>query len=72
MTKNREAYEKLADRAVQLLAAVANTILKASPEKLKGMESNLDRLLRCVFDGIAPVHPPHAAEQHAPEDQVDD
>jgi hypothetical protein len=46
MKENREAYEQLVDRAVQLLAAVANTISKASPERLKGMESNVERLLR--------------------------
>jgi hypothetical protein len=54
MKENREAYEQLADRAAQLLAAVANTISKASPEKLKGMEGNVERLLRCVLDGIEP------------------
>jgi hypothetical protein len=37
-----------------LLAAVANTISKASPEKLKGMEGNVERLLRCVLYIIAP------------------
>jgi hypothetical protein len=71
MKENREAYEQLADRAVQLLAAVANTISKASPEKLKGMEGNVERLLRCVLDVIAPIPPPDATEQHAPGDRVD-
>jgi hypothetical protein len=47
--ENREAYEDLADRAVRLLAAVANTISKASPDKLKGMEGNVARLLLCVL-----------------------
>jgi hypothetical protein len=52
MKENREAYEDLADRAVQLLAAVANTISKASPDKLKGMEGNVARLLLCVLDHV--------------------
>jgi hypothetical protein len=51
MKANREEYEQLADRAARLLAAVANAIMKASPEKLKGMEGNTARLLMCV------VHP---------------
>jgi hypothetical protein len=55
MKDNREAYEQLAERAAQLLAAVANTTSKASPEKLKGMEGNVERLLRCVLDIIAPI-----------------
>jgi hypothetical protein len=68
MKENREAYEQLADRAVQLLAAVANTISKASPEKLKGMEGYMERLLRCVLDVIVLIPPPDATEQHAPGD----
>jgi hypothetical protein len=51
MKDSREEYAQLADRAARLLAAVANTIMKASPEKLKGMEGNIARLLVCV------VHP---------------
>jgi hypothetical protein len=50
MKENREAYEDLADRAVRLLAAVANSISKASLDKLKGMEGNVARLLLCVLD----------------------
>jgi hypothetical protein len=50
MKENREAYEDLADRAVRLLAAVADTISKANPEKMKGMEGNVARLLLCVLD----------------------
>jgi hypothetical protein len=70
MKDNREAYEQLAERAVHLLAAVANTISKASPEKLKGMEGNMERLLRCVLV-IAPIPSPDVTEQHAPGDRVD-
>jgi hypothetical protein len=71
MRDNREAYGQLAERAVQLLAAVANTISKASPEKLKGMGGNVERLLRCVLDVIAPIRPPDVSEQHAAGDRVD-
>jgi hypothetical protein len=49
MKHNREQYEQLTDRATKLLAAIANEIMKASPEKLKGMEGNIARLLRCVL-----------------------
>jgi hypothetical protein len=48
MKDNREGYEQLADRAARLLAAVANTIMKADSEKLKGMEGNVACLLMCV------------------------
>jgi hypothetical protein len=71
MKENREAYEQLAERAVQLLAAVANAISKASPEKLKEMEGNVERLLLCVLNGIKPIHLPYATEQRTPGDQVD-
>jgi hypothetical protein len=60
MKENREGYERLADRAVRLLAAVANTITKASPEKMKGMEGNLLRLLMCVTNLINPTRRPNA------------
>jgi hypothetical protein len=71
MKETREAYKTLADRAVQLLAAVANTTSKASPEKLIGMESNVQRLIEWVTDGVAHIHPPDAIEQHASENRVD-
>jgi hypothetical protein len=54
MKENREAYEELADRAVRLLAAVANTISKSNPEKLKGMEGNVAGLLLYVLHHIIP------------------
>jgi hypothetical protein len=50
MKEKREAYEELADRAVRLLAAVAKAISKTDPEKLKGMEGNVTRLIQCVLD----------------------
>jgi hypothetical protein len=50
MKENREAYEDLADRAVRLLAAVANIISKSNPDKLRGIEGNVARLLLCVLD----------------------
>jgi hypothetical protein len=50
MKENRDAYEDLADRAVRLLAAVANAVSKANQEKLRGMEGNVARLLLCVLD----------------------
>jgi hypothetical protein len=46
-------YEQLADRAVRLLAAVANTMLKANPEKLKGIEGNLSRLVMYVIHCVS-------------------
>jgi hypothetical protein len=49
MKENREGYEQIADRAVRLLAAVADTLTKASPEKLKGLEGNVARLVMCVI-----------------------
>jgi hypothetical protein len=52
MKENREEYEQLADRAARLLGAVANAIMKASPEKLKGMEGNTARLLMCVVHSM--------------------
>jgi hypothetical protein len=48
MKDNRKQYEQLSDRATKLLAAIANEIMKANPEKLKGMEGNVARLLMCV------------------------
>jgi hypothetical protein len=69
MNENREAYEELADRAVRLLAAVANTISKSNPEKLKGMEGNVAGLLLCVLDHIIPVSP-DIVEQNAPKYQT--
>jgi hypothetical protein len=54
MKENREAYEELADRAVRLLAAVANTISMSNPGKLKGMEGNVAGLLLYVQDHIIP------------------
>jgi hypothetical protein len=56
MKENREGYEQLADRATRLLAAIANSITKASPEKLKGMEGNVSRLLLCVVDPASQAH----------------
>jgi hypothetical protein len=56
MKENREGYEKLADRAAMLLADIANTLMKASPEKLKGMEANITRLLSYVVDPITLGH----------------
>jgi hypothetical protein len=65
MKENREGYEQLADRAVRLLAAIANTPTKASPEKVKSMEGNVARLVMCVIksfftrvDLIRPKYPP--------------
>jgi hypothetical protein len=68
MKENHEGYEQLADRAVRLLAAVANAITKASPEKLKGMEGNVMRLLMCVITN--PTRRPDAPVKHAPENHV--
>jgi hypothetical protein len=55
-------YEQLADRAVRLLAAVANTLTKASPEKLKGMEGDVSRLVMCVINSFI-----HTRRSHSPE-----
>jgi hypothetical protein len=49
MKENREQYGLLADRAAKLLAAIVNVIMKTSPEKLKGMEANVARLVVCVL-----------------------
>jgi hypothetical protein len=54
-----------------LLAAVANTLMKANPEKLKGMEGNVARLLLCVVVFMTPTCRPHAPGKHPPGDQVD-
>jgi hypothetical protein len=71
MKDNHEGYEQLADRAARLLAAVANAITKASPEKLKGMEGNVMRLLMCVITNpFNPTRRPDAPVKHAPEDHV--
>jgi hypothetical protein len=70
MKENREGYERLADRAVRLLAAVANTITKASPEKMKGMEGNVLRLLMCVMNAFDLTRRPDAPVKHASEDPV--
>jgi hypothetical protein len=67
---NREGYEQLADRAARLLAAVANTIMKASPEKLNGMEGNVTRLLMCVVYRIIFPRRADANDQHAEGDRV--
>jgi hypothetical protein len=48
MKDNRESYEQLAVRVTRLIAAIANVVQKASPDKLKGMEGNLSHLLLCV------------------------
>jgi hypothetical protein len=55
MKENREQYEQLANRAAKLLAAIANVIMKGSPEKLKGMEGNVARLLMCVLHPFIPT-----------------
>jgi hypothetical protein len=47
MKESCKAYEEIADRAVRLLAPVANAISKANSEKLTGMEKNV---LFCVLD----------------------
>jgi hypothetical protein len=72
MKENHKAYETLADRAVQLLATVANTIMKADPDKLRGMEGNVAQLLLCVLDVITPTHPSDRNEQHAQGDRFGD
>jgi hypothetical protein len=70
MKENREGYEQLADRAVRLLAAVANTITKASPEKLKDMEGNISRLLMCVINPFIQTRRSHAREKYPPGGHV--
>jgi hypothetical protein len=69
MKENHEGYEQLADRAARLLAAVANTIMKANSEKLKGMEGNVARLLLCVVNSWHCAHRSNASEQHSSGDQ---
>jgi hypothetical protein len=64
MKDNHEGYEQLAGRAARLLAAVANTIMKANSEKLKGMEGNVARLLMCVVIVRHYAHRSNASEQH--------
>jgi hypothetical protein len=64
MKENREAYETIAGRAVQLLATVANTLMKAGPDKLRGMEANVARLRLCVRDVITVTHLSDHNEQH--------
>jgi hypothetical protein len=70
MKDNREQYEQLSDRAGRLLAAVANEIMKANPEKLKGMEGNVARLLMCVLYTFIPPRQPDAVKQHATGDKI--
>jgi hypothetical protein len=72
MKENREAYETLAERAVQLLATVANALMKAGPDKLRGMEDNVVRLRLCVRDIIALNHLSDHNEQHARGDSDSD
>jgi hypothetical protein len=64
MKDNHEAYEQLADRAARLLAAVANTIMKADAEQLKGMEGNVARLLMCVVILRHYAYRSNKSEQH--------
>jgi hypothetical protein len=71
MKDNREQYEQLADRATKLLAAIANEIMKASPEKLKGMEGNVARLLMCVLYPFVGTRQLDAITQHATGDKID-
>jgi hypothetical protein len=72
MKENREEYEQLADRAARLLAALANVIMKATPEKLKGMEGNVARLLMCVIVTIIFARCFDSTGQHVEGDPVDD
>jgi hypothetical protein len=72
MKENRKAYETLAGRAVQLLATVANTIMKAGPDKRRGMEGNVAQLILCVLNVITPTHPSDHEEQHAQGDRGSD
>jgi hypothetical protein len=74
MKENRKAYETLADRVVQLLATVANTIMKAGLDKLRGMEGNVAELILCVLNVITPthMHPSDHEEQHAQGDRGSD
>jgi hypothetical protein len=70
MKDNREQYEQLLDRAARLLAAVANEIMKANPEKLKGMEGNVARLLMCVLYPFISTRQLDGVEQHATGDKI--
>jgi hypothetical protein len=72
MKENREEYRQLADRAARLLAAVANVIMKASPEKLKGMEGNVTRLVMWVGNPIILARCVEAADQNDEGDQIHD
>jgi hypothetical protein len=72
MKENHEAWETLADRAVQLLAIVANKIMNAGPEQLRGMKGNVAQLLLCVLDVITPTHPSDFNAQRARRDPVSD
>jgi hypothetical protein len=71
MKENREGYEQLVDRAARLLAALANVIMKATPEKLKGMEGNVARLLMCVIVPIIFARCFDPTGQHVERDPVD-
>jgi hypothetical protein len=66
MKENREMYEQLADRTVQLLAAVAHAISQAGPEKFMEMKDNVQQLLMCVIDNVTSIPSPDGAEQRAP------
>jgi hypothetical protein len=70
MKDNRDQYEQLADRATKLLAAIANEIMKANPEKLKGMEGNVARLVMCVLYSFIPTRQLDAIKQHATGDKI--
>jgi hypothetical protein len=72
MKENREAWETLAERAVQLLVIVANTLLKTGPDNRRGMKANVARLRLCVRDVITLTHPSHHNEQHTRGDSVGD
>jgi hypothetical protein len=70
MKENRESYEQLADRAVSMLAAIANAIAKANPEKLKSMEASIAQLILCVIYHSTPMISPDAIKQHTPGNQI--
>jgi hypothetical protein len=70
MKDNREQYGQLANRAAKLLAAIANEIMKANPEKLKGMEGNVARLLMCVLYPFKLTCQLDAVKQHATGDKI--
>jgi hypothetical protein len=71
MKENREQYGQLADRAAKLLAAIVNVIMQTSPEKLKGMEANVARLVMCVLYPFIPTRQLDAIKQHATGDEID-